>query len=137
MTTPALPAFVVPGLTESLLDPLKALGLALPGSDGATHDEFGEPLPPPETPEEKKAREFNENTHRFAMKEMRRGNVVEDALAAEISGVLDGALEGTDKCPKCGAELLAEQDPDTLLSFPMVFLWTCEGCGHNERRAET
>lgn len=69
-------------------------------------------------------------------KEASRGEALDAPLIGEIEGFLDdGPLGGLCACPVCGAEMMAEQDPDHLLSFPMVWLFTCV-CGHNERRTE-
>lgn len=36
-------------------------------------------------------------------------------------------------CEKCGGDLRAENvDPDSVLSYPMRFIWTCEQCEHVE-----
>lgn len=61
------------------------------------------------------------------------GSDVQAALVEEGDGVPPRGLE---PCVKCGEEMLASPDPDTLLSFPMRFRWDCSGCGHAETRGD-
>jgi NADH pyrophosphatase NudC (nudix superfamily) len=91
----------------------------------------------PLTPEEEEAQRREQVATTTMLREFQRGAPVEEGLATEMASVLDEKLEEHDMCPQCGASMEAEQDPDSLLSFPMIFLWTCAACGHNERREDT
>jgi NADH pyrophosphatase NudC (nudix superfamily) len=90
----------------------------------------------PLTPEEEEAQRREQAATTTMLREFQRGVPVEESLATEMASVLDEQLEEHDMCPQCGGSMEAEQDPDSLLSFPMIFLWTCSACGHNERRED-
>ena len=91
----------------------------------------------PLTPEEEEAQRREQVATTTMLREFQRGAPIEEDLVSDFSSALDEKLEESDVCPKCGGSLEAEQDPDSLLSFPMIFLWTCASCGHNERREDT
>jgi predicted RNA-binding Zn-ribbon protein involved in translation (DUF1610 family) len=56
-------------------------------------------------------------------------------VLAELGGI-SAAPQVDFPCPQCGQEMEADVDPSSLLSFPMKYIWRCNGCGHEEARLD-
>lgn len=62
-----------------------------------------------------------------------------EATQREVIGELDyqpgEPAPENDTCPSCGGVMQAEADPDSLLSYPMKYVFRC-ACGHEETRED-
>lgn len=59
----------------------------------------------------------------------------QEAVLSELDYQPDEPAPEGEACPRCGGTMQAQADPDSLLSYPMKYVFKC-GCGHTETRED-